>query len=178
MTSVIEPLDTNNGNSTELAMSELRRQLVGLGGDDSGGIYGTTYAQFNQNMINYVSGMVTSVLKERGYNVIVPDSSIVHVLTEVYKNQYPRVGDIHTRFIIDGIGGRDRNDLEMIIKKTIEIITSQITDEFDTIKNNQQFSVWNQVVLGETNPHGIRPYAPLKLSNRGYNKTAIWNMKY
>lgn len=177
MASIIEPLEQYKGNATDMAMSELRTQLVGLGGGDNGGVYGTTYAQFNDNMVKYVSGMVTDVLKRRGYNVIVPDDKIVHVMTEVYKNQYPQIGDIFSIFTMDGIGGRERNDLQMILEKSIEIITSQITDEFDTVKNNQSFSVWNQI-LGEQNAHGIRRYPPIKLSNRGWDKNSIWNMKY
>lgn len=178
MTSIIEPLSLEQfkGNNTDMAMSELRRQLSGLGGDN-GGIFGTTYSQFNDSMVKYVSGMVSDVLKRRGYNVIVPDDKIVHVMTEVYKTQTPQVGDIHSRFIIDGIGGRDRNDLTMILDKSIEIITSQITDEFDMIKQNQSFSVWNQI-LGDSNPLGIRRHPPIKLSNRGRDYNAIWNMKY
>ncbi len=164
-------------NNTNLAMSEIRRQLVGLGGDN-GGVYGTTYAQFNNNMVKYVSQMVSNVLKQRGYNVIVPDDKIVHVITEVYKNQTPQVGDIYSRFIIDGIGGRERNDLTMILDKSIEIITSQISNEFDMAKTNEQFNVWNTNILGETNPLGIRSYPPIKLNKKTYNRNAIWNLKY
>lgn len=175
--SIIEPLIiTEKRNDSDMAMSELRRQLAGLGGGN-GGVYGTDYAQFNDNMVRYVSDMVTSVLRSRGYNVIVPNESIVHILTEVYKNQTPQVGDIYSRFIIDGIGNRQRNDLQMILDKSIEIITSQITDEFDMVRNNQQFSVWNQV-LGSQNPLGIQRFSKIKLANRGWNKSSIWNMKY
>ena len=174
--SVIEPLEAIQ-NDSNMAMSELRRQLVGLGGDN-GGVFGSTYAQFNNNMVKYVSQTITNVLKQRGYNVIVPDDKIVHVMTEVYKNQTPQVGDIYSRFIIDGIGGRERNDLQMILDKSIEIITNQITNEFDMAKNNEQFNVWNTIVLGETNPLGIRPYPPIKLDNKSFNRNAIWNLKY
>jgi len=177
MTEIIyDELINRQVNASDMAMSEMRRQLSGLGGDN-GGIYGTTYAQFNDNMIKYVSGMVTDVLKRSGYNVIVPDDKIVHVITEVYKNNYPNTGDIYTRFIMDGIGGSKRDDIDQILDKSIEIITSQIRDEFDMIKNNQCYSVWNQI-LGEQNPLGIRRYPPIKLCMRGRDYNAIWNMKY
>lgn len=164
----------------EKAMSELRLQLSGLGGsnESNGGIYGTNYAQFTDEMVRYVSGMVTEVLKRSGYNVIVPDDKIVHVMTEVYKNQSPGgLGDIYSRFIIDGIGGQPRDDIEQILDKTIEIITSQVRDTFDSAKINQQYSVWNSTILDENNALGIRRYSKIKLRNRGYD-TNLVHMRY
>lgn len=149
-------------------MEELKLQHVGLGEFSRADWFG-------KDMVDYVSKMVTSVLKKSGYNVIVPDDKIVHVMTEVYKNQVPETGDIHSRFIIGDIV--DRRDYAMeIINKTIEIITSQIRDEFDTVKQNKSFSKWNSEVLGEQNVLGIRRHAPIKLNRKGYNKNlTFWN---
>ena len=167
---IIEPV------GVEGPMYELRLQYAGLGGVD-GGVYGSTYAQFNETMVRTVSSIITEVLKRNGYNVIVPDDKIIHVMTEVYKNQYPAVGDMYTMFIMDGVGGRQRNDINMILEKTIEIITSQIINEFDMARQNQSFSVWNQVILGEGNPLGIRAFPPIKLNKKTYDRNLI-HMKY
>lgn len=163
-------------------MSELRTQLVGLGssengngpcGSNNGGIYGSTYEQFTNAMVKHVSDQVTNALRTRGYYVIVPDDKVAHVITEVYKNHSPNVGDIYSRFIIDGLGQRD--DMRMIADKSIEIIVSQISNEFDMQKQNQSFSVWNQV-LGTQNPQGIRQHSPIKLN--GKRRTNLFWMRY
>ena len=101
---------------------------------------------------------------EKGRTIAVPLNSIGHVLSSVYSSQRPEIGDIYSRYIQCGIEDR-RNDVREIIDRSINIIVTQIKNEFETIENNKKLTIWT-TVLGSFNLHGLRAHPPIKINKR------------
>lgn len=91
---------------------------------------------------------------------------IGNVLSQTYSTHRPQVGDIHSRFIQQDLP--QRNDVAEITSRTIEIITSQIRNEYQMIEQNKRLSIWN-TVRGDFNAAGLRSHAPIKLRKKRPN---------
>ncbi len=101
---------------------------------------------------------------EKGRTIIVPLDKIGHILSSAYSSQRPEIGDIFSRYIQSGIEGR-RNDVREIIDRSINIIVTQIKNEFETIENNKKLTIWT-TVLGSFNEKGLRSHSQIKLNKR------------
>lgn len=93
--------------------------------------------------------------------IIVPFETISSIIFQCYQTNQPKIGDIHTRYII----GTSRNDLGCILEKAINIIVTQIRNEYVTNQNNQRLSIWN-TLYGDCNKEGLRAHAPIKIRER------------
>jgi hypothetical protein len=96
--------------------------------------------------------------------LIVPTKIIGDVLYSCYQNYTPQVGDIYSRYIQPS-EVNERRDRAQIIDQCINIIVSQIKDEYDTMKKNEKLTVWD-TILGEFNNQGLRAHPPIKVRNR------------
>lgn len=123
-------------------------------------------AIFNQKNIRIMSRKITEFLQgvdERNRDIIVPDKNILYVLSSVYNTHRPTVGGIHSRFIIGCES--ERNDVQKIIDRSIEIIVSQVRSDLLTEQNNKKLTIWNSL-LGNFNKEGLRQHAPIKIRKR------------
>lgn len=106
--------------------------------------------------------------------IVVPLQTISNVMSQVYKSNDPNVGDIYSRHIIDT--EIHRNDIRDIVDRTINIIVTQIRNEYEQQKQNNQLTIWN-TLYGDFNSQGLRQHPPIKLSNRRSNRMQF-NMNY
>jgi len=147
--------------------------------------YDTTYDDlvlhqqvFSVKNIETLSAIITQGTKgldPYGRNIVVPAERIAQVLSSVFRyGTRAHVGDIYTRYNIPQ--ERARNDLDNINLQTLNIILSTIRDEYDTIRNNQQLSVWT-TVLGDFNTNGLRSHDVLKI-RRKMPQRMMFNMNY
>jgi len=97
--------------------------------------------------------------------IIVPLETIASVMNEVVYNNSPIVGDIYSRYILPDIEA-SRNDFRDVVDRTIEIIVSNIKNEYLMIECNQKLTVWNSL-LGDFNKQGIRAHSNIKIRNNG-----------
>jgi len=133
---------------------------------------------FSPENISKLSAIITELTKDcdpYGRKIVVPPERIAQVLSSVFRDgRRTHVGDIYTKYIIPQQEARD--DLDNINRQTLNIIISTIRNEFDTIRNNQQLSVWT-TVLGDFNEHGLRSHDVLKI-RRHRPQPMMFNMNY
>jgi|OM-RGC.v1.022194365 hypothetical protein len=106
--------------------------------------------------------------------ILVTPDVIGNVLSSVIETHKPQVGSIYSRYI--QAEQPVRNDVQEIINRTIEIITSTIRNEYEMIENNKRLSVWN-ALLGDFNHLGLRSHAPIKLRKKR-TQQMMFNMNY
>ena len=99
-----------------------------------------------------------------GRPIIVPLETIGSVLFQCYETNNPKVGDIYSRYIQADIESR-RNDVRDIVDRTINIIVSQIRNEYEMAANNRKLTVWN-TLYGDFNKEGLRAHPPIKVRKR------------
>jgi len=98
--------------------------------------------------------------------ILVTLDVIGNVLSQTYSSNKPRVGDIYSRFILPE--KPERNDIAEIVNRTIEIIVSQIKNEYQMIQQNNRLSIWN-TVRGDFNAAGLRSHSQIKLRKKRPN---------
>lgn len=144
---------------------------------DNGFMQHVGYEQTIQDRPNYnmmwsperlaiIQQKITQLLEgvsEDGRPIIVTLPVIGNVLSSCYQSNTPSVGSIYSRFIQPD--AEPRNDVAMITDRTINIIVSQIKNEYLTIQNNKKLTIWN-TVRGDFNPVGLRSHAPIKIQKR------------
>ena len=122
---------------------------------------------FSTNTITMISKKLTQLLMgvhPENKIIVVPDKNIAFVLDSVYQGYRPQTGAIHSRYIIPT--GLNSDDYATdIIDQTIEIIYSDIKNQYDIEANNKKLSVWT-TVLGDFNENQLRSYPPIKILNK------------
>jgi hypothetical protein len=108
-----------------------------------------------------------------GRPIIVPLKTIGNVLYQCYESHRPQVGDIYSRFTQSE---NTRDDVRDIVDRTINIIVSQIKNEYEVIDNNSKLSIWN-TVYGDFNKHGLRQHPQIKVRKRRPS-TMQFHMRY
>jgi hypothetical protein len=104
--------------------------------------------------------------------ILVPDDTILSVLSQVRRNYTPLVADMFSPNTCP------RMDLENMEAKTIQIIISDVKNNLGTEQQNSKLSIWNSV-YGDFNEHGLRQHAPIKINNKHHTKVAgVFNMNY
>jgi len=111
-----------------------------------------------------------------GRPIIVPTETIGSVLYKCYESNRPQVGDIYSRYIQEGIEGGYRNDVAEIVDRAINIIVSQIRNEYEITANNNKLTVWNSL-YGDFNKQGLRAHPPIKIRKRR-TMPLMFNMNY
>lgn len=112
---------------------------------------------------------------ESGNPIIVPIDTIANVLSQCYESNVPTIGDIHSRFIITN-GQQSQNEVRNIIDRTVNIITTQIRNEYEIAQNNNKLSIWS-TLYGDFNKEGLRAHAPLKVRKKRPQQM-MFNMRY
>ena len=98
-----------------------------------------------------------------GRPILVPVETIGNVLYQCYNTNRPATGDIFSKYIITP--DQQRNDATQIINRTINIIVTQIRNEYEMNCTNKNLTVWN-TVLGDFNKEGLRAHPPIKIRKR------------
>ena len=102
--------------------------------------------------------------------ILVPISTIVQVLSTIVRNDPPtKIGDIYTKDTIV----INRDDAQKYINSVINIIVSQIRDEYEQIENNRKLSVWN-TLRSEGNDCGLRSHSTIKIRKRRPQTMFFW----
>ena len=127
-------------------------------------------AFFCEETVKLISDTVTELLKcsrTDGRKTIVTDKVITGVMFNVYDTYLPQIGNIYTVYIIPQEQMRD--DLMTLVRATVQIITSQIKDEIDTLESNRKLNIWDSI-LGDFNRHGLRQFSTIKTVKDNINK--------
>jgi hypothetical protein len=121
-----------------------------------------------------VSKTVTKILKGTlpNQDIIIADHVICDVLSNIYQNYIPQVGDIYSRYIIplDGQSGCDW--MGNIIQQAIQVMVSNVKNTYDMERQNKDLTIWT-TVLGDSNKHGLRSHAPIKIRKRNTNNRGM-----
>jgi hypothetical protein len=102
--------------------------------------------------------------------ILVPIPTISSVMSSLYHARRPGIGDIYSI----AIQPQDRDDIRDIIDQTINVIVSQIRNEYKTREMNSKLTVWNSL-LGDFNTQGIRSHSQIKVNNRRPKLQFVWN---
>jgi len=132
---------------------------------------------FSQDTVNLISKKVTQLLQgvePENRPILVPDETIVSVMSTIYYNFRPTTGDIYGRYNIPS--HEQQSYVQSMIDQVIEVITSQIRNEYGFIENNSKLTIWT-TVYGDFNKFGLRQHPPLKINHRKPN-TMEFNMNY
>lgn len=130
---------------------------------------------FSKQTVNYISRRVTENLHGlEKLPIKVTDDVIAHVMSQVYTNRRPKIGDIHSRLHVPD--HTPVNELQQLIERTIEIISNNIRNEYEIIANNEKLTIWT-TVYGDFNEHGLRQHAPIKIRHKR-SQQMTFNMNY
>jgi hypothetical protein len=114
-------------------------------------------------------------LDESGRQIIIPLQTIGNVLSQCFESNRPQVGSIYSRYI-QMEPESNRNDIRDIIDRTINIIVSQVKNEYLMIQQNKKLTKWN-ILLGDFNKEGLRAHAPIKIRNK-HPQLMMFNLNY
>lgn len=141
---------------------------------------------FSETTVCNISKRITEHLNgvdEQGRNIIVPNDTIKNVMSSIYQNYVPQVGDIFTRLNIPNgvyVGGSThqtaRNDYDYMIHQVISLIVTDVKNNIEVDRQNKKLTIWT-TVLGESNAHGLRSHAPIKIRERKI-PSMLFNMNY
>ena len=120
---------------------------------------------FSKSNITQMSKKITELLQGVDkYNrpIIVPDSTITSVMSSVYENFRPEVGDIYSRYTIP-------NNIEdyysRIMNETINVIYLDVKGNLGMDDNNSKLTIWT-TLLGDFNEHGLQSHPKIKLREK------------
>jgi hypothetical protein len=125
---------------------------------------------FTKDTIDKISKTVTYYLKGviPNRDIIVADNVICGVLSDIYQNYIPQIGDIYTRYIIPREGGSGCDWIGNIIEQAIQVMVSNTKNTYEMEEQNKNLTIWT-TVLGESNPHGLRSHDVLKIRKKNTN---------
>jgi len=146
------------------------------GYQDTSSLFKTKY--YNINIVNTISKKLTELLQGVDHlnrPIIVPDNTIINIMDSVQQNYRPLTGDIFSRYNIPN--GQNSDDyISSMIDQTIEIIYSEVKNNFEIEENNKNLSVWT-TLLGDFNEQGLRSVPPIKILNK-HPAHCQFNMNY
>lgn len=133
---------------------------------------------FKPETVKAISQKLTYLLRgvdPDGKKIVVTDDVIYNALSGVYSSFRPVVGDIYSRYQImnDEI---NRNDVQDMINRTIQLIYDSIRNEIMMEENNKKLTIWT-TVYGDFNKHGLRQTPPIKVRKRRPDPM-LFNMNY
>lgn len=121
---------------------------------------------FSPDTVEFISQKVSELcegLDPKNRKIVVPNNTICHIMSSVYHTRNPRVGDIHSNFIMPQ--EQDVCIMQTMIDRTIAIIFSNVRSSMRMDQNNKRLTVWD-TVLGTSNRHGMVSHSKIKLKNR------------
>jgi hypothetical protein len=117
--------------------------------------------------MEYLSKEITKALDgvhPEGRPIIATERVISGALFSV-ENQYaPKVGDIHSRYIIPQ--DPEQNDLTNINSQVIAMVVDAIKNEYEIAQNNSKLSIWSTLYGEGCNDEGLKQTNLIKLNNR------------
>jgi len=132
---------------------------------------------FSRPTIDTISHKITQLLLgvlPNNRPIIVPDTTITNILSEVKNSYNPNVGDIYSRYNIPS--GDGDNSIQIIIDQVINIIVTDVKNNLETEHNNSKLTAWT-TVLGDHNTQGLRGHDIIKVNNKR-PKSFQFNMNY
>lgn len=132
---------------------------------------------FSPQTVEFISKKITQLLQGvdcKNRRIIVPKNTICSIMSSVYENYRPQTGDIFTRYIIPN--NQPENFISNMIDQVIEIITTQVRNEWGMRENNAKLTIWT-TVYGDFNEHGLRQHPPIKILEKRPNPMEF-NMNY
>lgn len=125
---------------------------------------------FCQKNIREMSEKISHLLKgvdPNGRNIIVPDKTIVSVMSDIYNNFVPKdIGNVWSRSIDPT--STLKQGVQDVIDDTIKVIVSDVKNNIGTIENNKKLSIWT-TVLGDFNAHGMMAHSKIKVRHNTLN---------
>lgn len=134
-------------------------------------------AWFAEDNINLISDKITQLLQgvsKTGQDIIVPHTTIAHIMSEVYENYRGEQGDIYARYNIPNTASTSHT--QRMTDIVINIITADVKVNLGMQESNESLSVWN-TVLGSFNTANIRRHSIIKLRERK-PRSMLFNMNY
>jgi len=125
---------------------------------------------FEQKTINMISRKISELLMgvdPQNRKIVVSDTVIGNMLSNIYQAYRPPTGDIHSRYIVPS-GINPESMVQDIINQTIETITNSVRNESEMAENNSKLTAWT-TVYGDFNEHQLRQHAPIKILNKRPN---------
>jgi hypothetical protein len=124
---------------------------------------------FSEDTFSFIAKEVMDITKNNlGTPYFVPNPRIKEVMDSIWSNFRPNTGDIVTRYAINNENPyRYINYSADIIKQVISVIVGDISNYVGITKNNNTFSVWNN--LSGVNSRGIRHHPPIKINEKRAN---------
>lgn len=133
---------------------------------------------YNPKNIKTMSKNITKLLTgvdPQNRHIVVPNSTICSVMSDIYDSYRPATGDIFSRYTIPTENNFD-SYVQEIITQTIEVITSDVRNNLETEENNRKLTIWT-TVYGDFNAHQLRQHAPIKVLNKRPNPMEF-HMRY
>lgn len=132
---------------------------------------------FSPPTVKLISQKITQLLQgvdPKGRPIVVPAQTICNIMSNVWYNFRPEIGDIYSRYIIPT--NQQQSKVQNMIDQVIEIITSQVRTELGMIECNSKLTKWT-TVLGTFNEHGLTQVPPIKVLHKRPNPMEF-NMNY
>jgi len=122
---------------------------------------------FSTEHVQNISKKITELLMGVDpYNrpIIVPDNTILSVMNNIYSNFRPQTGDIYGRYNIPTNKSADFY-LQNMTNQTIEVIVTDVTNNYEMEQNNKKLSIWT-TVLGDFTEHNLRSHPKIKIREK------------
>lgn len=124
---------------------------------------------FSEENINKISKKITELtigVLPNNRPIIVPNTTIGSVMSNIFDTDNIPTGDIYGRANIPG--GRPADLNQYIEDQTIEAIVSDIVINLGMMAQNAKLTKWT-TVLGDFNNNGLRGHSVIKIKNRRPN---------
>jgi hypothetical protein len=135
---------------------------------------------YSEENVRKMSKKITELLMgvdPQNRPIIVPDSTITSIMSEVYQAYRPMTGDIYSRYIIPN-GTNSESYVEDMINRSIEIIVSDVRNNLGMEEYNKTLTAWT-TVYGDFNEHGLQSHPQIKvLGTRKRPSPLQFNMNY
>jgi len=122
---------------------------------------------FSKSTIKMISEKVSELLEgvdEQKRKIVVPDDTIAFVMSDIYDDFRPQIGDINTRYNISKSNGPE-NYMQDMIDQVIEIIYSDVKNNVEMQQYNSTLTAWTSV-YGDFNKHGLQQHPKIKIRNK------------
>lgn len=150
-----------------------------VGWNTNGAVYSSCYNKFfSQETVDIISNKLTQLLMgvdPQNRPIKVSGRVIYHMMGQIFDSFRPPTGDIYGRYNVPNGMGAD-SYVQSMIDQTIEVIYSGIRAEKEMEECNSKLTIWT-TVLGDTNAHGLRAHAPIKIQEKRPTPF-LFNMNY
>lgn len=129
---------------------------------------------FSNENIKFIQETVRNILLSAGYNIVVSEEVVTGVMSDVFQNRTPIIGDMYTYYTIPQ--NEPRNDVNNNTERVINTIANYIMDAEDMKKWNYSLNKWD-TVYGDFNRKGLRSHSIIKKREKDYMKGQV-NFNY